>query len=162
MHTLRVPIAILVFVALAGLSTPVTSATPDLKGLAWLAGNWTGRQDGMEMEELWTRPKGNTMLGVHRDVKGGRTASFEFMRIEATAEAITYWASPRGKPATPFKLIELRNKRVVFENVAHDFPNRIIYWLDTKGSLHAKIEGTLNGKPAAEEWTWRRSRAGAW
>jgi len=25
------------------------------------------------------------------------------------------------------------------------------------GSLHAKIEGTQSGKPATEEWTWRRS-----
>lgn len=130
---------------------------PDLSALAWLAGNWTGTQDGVEMEELWQKPKGNTMLAVHRDVKDGRTVSFEFMRIEATADAITYWGSPRGRPATPFKMIELGDKRVVFENAEHDFPQRIIYWMTGDGSLHAKIEGTLSGKPASEEWTWRRS-----
>ena len=156
MRAFRVTIAILFFVA-AGLSIPATSSPPELKGLAWLAGNWTGLQDGMEMEELWTAPKGNTMLGVHRDVKGGRTVSFEFLRIEAKADVITYWASPGGRPPTPFRMIELRNKRVVFENAEHDFPNRVIYWLDAKGLLHAKIEGTQVGKPAAEEWTWRRS-----
>jgi hypothetical protein len=90
-------------------------------------------------------------------VKEGRTISFEFLRIEATADAITYWASPRGRPATPFKLIEQSNKRVVFENTEHDFPRRIIYWMTDDGSLHAKIEGTLGGKPAAEEWAWTRS-----
>lgn len=129
----------------------------DLSALAWLAGNWTGTQDGVEMEELWQKPKGNSMLALHRDVKEGRTISFEFLRIEATADAITYWASPRGRPATPFKLIEQGNKRVVFENAEHDFPRRIIYWMTDDGSLHAKIEGTLSGKPAAEEWAWRRS-----
>jgi hypothetical protein len=137
----------------AGAGNPAT----DLSTLQWMAGNWTGTQDGVEMEEFWQKPKGNTMLAAHRDVKEGRTVSFEFLRIEATADAVTYWASPRGRPATPFKMIEQGDKRVVFENAEHDFPRRIIYWMSNDGSLHAKIEGTLNGKPAAEEWAWQRS-----
>jgi hypothetical protein len=135
----------------------VTRAATDLTSLAWLTGSWTGTKDGVEMEELWLAPKGNTMLSVHRDVQNNRTVSFEFLRIEATADAITYWASPRGKPAVPFKMIESENKRVVFENAQHDFPQRIIYWQSDDGSLHAKIEGTLQGKPVAEEWTWKRT-----
>jgi hypothetical protein len=129
----------------------------DLSTLQWMAGNWTGTQDGVEMEELWQQPKGNSMLALHRDVKEGRTVSFEFLRIEATGDGIIYWASPRGRPATPFELIEQSDKHVVFENAEHDFPRRIIYWMSGDASLHAKIEGTLSGKPAAEEWTWRRS-----
>ncbi len=35
-----------------------------------MSGTWAGTQDGVEMEEQWTRPKGNTMLGLHRDVAG--------------------------------------------------------------------------------------------
>jgi hypothetical protein len=122
-----------------------------------MAGSWSGVQDGVEMEEFWQVPKGNSMLGLHRDVAGGRTAAFEFLRIESTPEAITYWASPLGRPATPFRLIEQKGKRVVFENAKHDFPQRIIYWLSDDGALHAKIEGTMNGKPSSEEWTWRRA-----
>jgi len=132
-------------------------AATELSELAWLAGHWTGVQDGMEMEESWLSPKGNTMLGLHRDVKNDRTVSFEFLRIEAAADGITYWASPRGKPATPFRLIEVNGKKVVFENAQHDFPQRIIYWLSSDDSLHAKIEGTLRGQAASEEWTWRRA-----
>ena len=148
----------LAFLLLTGsITIGASSPTPDLAKLAWLAGNWTGTQDGVEMEELWQKPKGNTMLAVHRDVKGGRTVSFEFMRIEATADGITYWGSPRDRPATPFKMIELGGKRVVFENTEHDFPQRIIYWMSDDRSLHAKIEGKLKGEPASEEWTWRRS-----
>jgi len=49
--------------------------------------------------------------------------------------------------------IESSNQRVVFANAEHDFPRRIIYGWLTK-SLHAKIEGTLGGKAASEEWTW--------
>ena len=161
MQATRALIAILFFCGvLFGFPKDGGAAPPDLSELAWLAGNWTGTQDGLEMEEYWQAPKGNTMLGLHRDVAGGRTVSFEFIRIEATTAGITYWASPRGRPATPFTLIELKGKRVVFENAKHDFPQRIIYWLSEDGALHAKIEGMLKGKPSSEEWTWRRAPAG--
>jgi hypothetical protein len=143
-----------------GLDASSQATVTDLTGLSWMAGNWTGVQGGVEMEELWQAPKGNTMLGLHRDVAGGRTVSFEFLRIEAKSDGISYWASPGGRPATQFRLIELKGKRVVFENAKHDFPQRIIYWLSEDGALHAKIEGTMNGKPTAEEWTWRRAGAG--
>lgn len=129
-----------------------------LETLSWLTGSWTGTQAGVEMEELWLEPKGNTMLGLHRDVAGGRTVSFEFLRIEMTTGGVTYFASPGGRPATPFRLIETREKYVVFENPEHDFPTRIIYWLAKDGALHAKIEGTQGGKSASEEWTWQRAK----
>ena len=156
MQTSRIVIPILI-VAMVGFSVGVGARTTDLSDLAWMAGNWSGTQGGVEMEEYWQPPKGKTMLGLHRDVAGGRTVSFEFLRIEATPEAITYWASPRGRPATPFRLIEQKEKRAVFENAKHDFPQRIIYWLSNDGALHAKIEGNMNGKPAAEEWTWHKA-----
>gem|GEM_PF-838352 len=157
MNKSRTLVTIVVLLLAGSVPATASNSAPDLSTLAWLAGNWTGTKDGVEMEELWQKPKGNSMLAVHRDVKEGRTVSFEFLRIEATADAITYWASPRGRPATPFKMIEHGNKRVVFENPEHDFPRRIIYWVTTDGLLHAKIEGTLSGQPASEEWTWRRS-----
>jgi hypothetical protein len=155
MHRSMKLIAI-VIVGVFGFNAAIAANTTDLSALAWLAGNWGGVQGGVEMEEFWQAPKGNMMLGVHRDVAGGRTVSFEFMRIEATPDAITYWASPGGRTATPFRLIEQKGKRAVFENAKHDFPQRIIYWVSDDGALHAKIEGTMNGKAAAEEWTWRR------
>lgn len=155
-----IAILLLTAVVLSGLSRSSASTVvsePDLSELAWLAGNWTGVQDGVEMEELWQAPKGNSMLGVHRDVAQARMVSFEFLRIEATAEGITYWSSPGGQPPTGFRLKELKGKRAVFENPKHDFPQRIIYWRSDDGSLHAKIEGTENGKNAAMEWTWQRT-----
>jgi hypothetical protein len=122
-----------------------------------MAGLWTGVKDGVEMEECWLAPKGNTMLGVHRDVKNNRTTSFEFFRIAAGADGITYWASPSSKPPTPFRMIELSGKKVVFENPQHDFPQRIIYWLEGDNALHAKIEGTFKGQAESEEWVWKRA-----
>ncbi len=136
----------------------VPAAEPTADGLAWMAGTWEGTDaDGTAMEEVWTEPKGGSLLGLHRDVAGGRTVSFEFLRINTETDGIVYWASPQGKPATPFRLVESTSKRVVFANPAHDFPQRILYWVDDAGALHARIEGRDAQK--AMEWTWKKRAA---
>ena len=109
-----------------------------------MTGSWVGTSQGVEMEEHWTAPKGGSMIGMHRDVARGRTISFEFLRIEVQKEQIVYLSMPNGRsPATPFPLKEVSGTRVVFENPAHDFPQRIIYWKDGNDLL-ARIEGTMN------------------
>lgn len=67
-----------------------------------------------------------------------------------------YLASPKGRqPATPFKMIEMAANKVVFENPEHDFPQRIIY--EREGdTLTARIEGTQNGEPHHQQWSWQR------
>ena len=45
---------------------------------------------------------------------------------------------------------------MVFENPKHDFPQRIRYRL--KGdTLHARIEGTINGKERAIDFPYQRA-----
>lgn len=130
-------------------------AKPTLASLAWMAGSWAGTTSGVEMEEHWTSPKGNSMLGLHRDVAKGRTVSFEFLRIEQQGDTVVYLSMPNGRsPATPFPLKEASGTRVAFENPTHDFPQRIIYWKDGP-DLRARIEGTEKGKTAGREWRWR-------
>ena len=112
---------------------------PKLDDLAWMTGHWTSTQNGVVMEEIWTDPRGGVMLGVHRDARETK-ASFEFIRIAATPEGIVYFAQPGGRPPTTFPLTESTATRVVFANPQHDFPKRIIYWLD-EGRLCARVEG---------------------
>ena len=129
-----------------------------LEGLGWMAGTWSGEKGGTASEEVWTQPRGGMMLGLHRDVAGGKAVSFEFLRIQATPEGVVYFASPRGAPPTPFRLVENESgpARAVFENPKHDFPVRILYWLGADGALHARIEGP-GQKPKAFEWVWRKA-----
>lgn len=144
-------------VAAAFVTATLEAASPP--SLEWMAGSWSGSLDGVEMEELWTSEKAGSLLGLHRDVAKGRTVSFEFLRIEVTPDGATYWASPLGRPATPFRRVDGDAHRVVFENSEHAYPTRILYWLWDDGTLHARIEGTRGGKPASEEWSWRPAPA---
>ena len=144
-------------IAVALLAQAETRPQPaTVEVLAWMAGTWEGRDaKGLEMQEVWLEPKGGTLLGLHRDVAGGRTVSFEFLRIALEKEGVTYWASPGGRPATPFRLAETGPRKVIFANPAHDFPKRILYWVDDAGALHARIEG--DNPAQGEEWTWRKA-----
>ena len=126
-------------------------------GMAWLAGYWTGTADGLETEELWLPPRGGLMLGTHRDVGREGRAFFEFLRIETSGEGTVYRAQPSGRPATPFRLVEQEDTSLVFENLEHDFPQRILYQLRPDGTLLARIEGTVDGASRSREWTYRRS-----
>jgi hypothetical protein len=66
-------------------------------------------------------------------------------------------ASPLGRAPVAFRAVELSDSRVVFENREHDFPQRILYWLD-RGRLHARIEGKIQNSVHSEEWVWDRAK----
>lgn len=129
-----------------------------IEGMVWLAGHWIGSTGGVDTEEHWTDPAGGALIGMHKDVKNGKMISFEFLRIIARTDGIYYMASPIGREATPFKLVEQSAGRLVFENPAHDFPNRILYWSDEPGVLHARVEGKEEGVAKSLEWRWERAK----
>lgn len=105
------------------------------------------------MEEVWTSAKGGVMLGLHRDVSPGKAAFFEFLRIEERRDTMVYIASPRGLGTTEFKLVKVEDSVAVFENLEHDFPQRIIYRRVGNG-LTARIEGIVDGTLEFTEWNW--------
>jgi len=159
MNGLRFGAAVAFLAVLSTSTVAAQSRTPSpLDALAWMSGSWSGTQGDVTAEEHWTTPSGGLMLCVHRDLRGGRAVSFEFLRIVARGDTITFIAMPRGRNETPFPMKELGPKRVVFENPEHDYPQRILYWQEKPGELKAHTEGTIRGKLEFEEWTWKRSK----
>lgn len=144
---------LIILVCVALVATPVCGATLD--DLSWMAGHWRSESGDSASEELWMAPEGSLMIGLHRDIRPGKRAFFEFLRIESRDEIITYVAQPGGKAPTMFPLKSVEEARVTFENPDHDFPQRIIYWLEGD-ALCARIEGTMDGKDASDQWCWAR------
>jgi hypothetical protein len=130
--------------AAATMAEPPTT----ISELAWIAGDWQTPAGGKaQIEEHWTAPSGDTMIGVGRTIAGGKTVEFEYLRIEQRAEQIYYVASPKGRcPGTDFKLTRLAGQEATFENPTHDFPKRIIYRKNSDGSLTASIDGGTGTK----------------
>jgi hypothetical protein len=132
-----------------------TEASPAAGTLpAWLAGSWAQTQGDRYTQELWTAPRGDTMMGVNRTVQGDRTVAFEYLRMVKTGEGVFYLAGPGGKnPPTSFKQTAASDHRIVFENPEHDFPTRIEY--ERQGdTLRASIHGVQDGKERSMAWEW--------
>lgn len=134
-------------------------ATGGVEQLAWLAGSWCGASETATAEEHWLAPHGGVLLGVHRDVRQGRPAFFEFLRIAEEDGEIFYHASPDGREATAFRLVEIAGRRAVFANPEHDYPQRIIY--ESSGDeLTATIEGEVDGETRSSAWRWQKDACG--
>jgi hypothetical protein len=125
--------------------------------LAWLAGHWRAEDEGVRHEEVWIPPAGGVMLGLHREVGKEGGVFFEFLRIAETESGVFYFAQPLGHPAVGFRLVRSSTQRVVFENPEHDYPQRILYWLDEEGFLRARVEGRVGGEERSSEWRWKPS-----
>ena len=131
-------------------------STLRLEQLEWMAGSWQKSSGAKSAEEHWLPPRGGLMLGLHRDVFGPGQSFFEYLRIEVREDGIFYLASPGGSPPTAFRLVEVKDQRAVFSNPEHDFPQRIIYWLESD-VLHARIEGPRAGKTVHQDFSWPRA-----
>ena len=130
-----------------------------LGDLAWMGGCWEAKAKGREINEQWMKPAGQTMLGMGRTVAQGRTVEYEFMQIREDKDgAIYYVAKPSGQGEASFKLIKLQNREAVFENLEHDFPQRVIYRRQSDGSLFARIEGLSKGQPRGIDYPMTRAR----
>ncbi|MDZ4371925.1 MAG: DUF6265 family protein [Phenylobacterium sp.] len=144
--------------SILGLASAQAAPVDDVAGLAWLAGEWIEEKDGAVTREVWMAPLGGTMAGANQANRPGRSPFVEHMIISARPEGATFTALIPGQPPTSFVLRPGGPEgEAVFENLAHDFPQRVIYrrcGLD----LCARIEGTVGDRPRAQDWRFRRAR----
>ncbi|NNE35138.1 MAG: hypothetical protein HKN13_07885 [Rhodothermales bacterium] len=139
------------------LQANLAASTTALDQLSWLQGYWTGDHDGTQMEEVWLPPRGNVMVGMHVDLFASGRSFFEYLRIEQRGDTLMFLASPRGRPATTFTATAGNDSSISFENLEHDFPQRISYRIDDSGSLHAGISGEVDGETKSQDWIWHRT-----
>lgn len=134
------------------------AAAQGLEQLAWLAGCWAADGGEPGSGEHWMAPAGGTMLGMSRTVRRGRTVEHEFVQIRAGADGVlVYIAQPSNQRETSFTLKSQTAHEVVFENPAHDFPQRVIYRLLPEGRLAARIEGLRQGSLRGVDFPMRRA-----
>jgi hypothetical protein len=133
------------------------SAQSGIDSLAWLAGCWQPEKGDAGSVEHWLPPAGGTMLGVSRTVKNGSTVEFEFMQLRTTAEGkLVFIALPSGQQEATFTASAVSHDSVTFENPQHDFPQKVIYRLQSEGRLVARIEGTRDGKERGVDFPMKR------
>jgi hypothetical protein len=107
----------------------------------WIAGCWELRAPGRATLEMWMPPGGDLMLGASRTVRGTAVSEFEQMRIKAEGGRLVYTALPSGQKEARFPSTHTSDSLLIFENLEHDFPQRILYRRRGSDSIVARIEG---------------------
>ena len=142
---------------------PAAGADP-LAEFAWLDGCWVGSVNQRDYREQWMPPRGGLALGVSQMVMGGKTTSYEYLRIESRPDGIYYVAVPSGGKEESFKYTGVttdtandRNDRLyTFENPALEFPRRITYRHAPGGWIYAQVEGKVGGADRQVIYPMRR------
>jgi hypothetical protein len=140
--------------AAAAASPTDPAAEQGIASLDWLTGSWVEERGQQRTEESWSANQPGVLVGVNRVYRGETLAFFEYLRIERAADGeIVYQARPQGREPTPFRLVEQGEHRAVFENPQHDFPRRLLYWLDDQGVLQIRAVGEEAGVTKALAWS---------
>lgn len=149
-------------VAALGLGVNAGGQEPSgVERLAWLQGCWTAASPRGVIEELWTAPRGGSMLGLSRTVRDERMVAYELVVVREQGAQLAYQAHPSGQPSAVFLSRAISDSAVRFENLQHDFPQRIGYERGRGDSLLAWIEGGVGDKARRIDFRYRRARCAA-
>lgn len=130
-------------------------AAGDVARLGWMAGSWAQEQGGVVTSEVWLPPLDGAMGGAARTTRPGEAPRLEFMKITAEPAGATFTAMPEGQAPVPFLLKPSPDGEAIFENLDHDFPQRVIYRRCGQ-DLCARIEGMVGGELKGVDWRYRR------
>ena len=128
---------------------PVRAA--DFAQIAFMSGCWkTAAGVSPEYRECYTAPKAGMMQGSSQTIENGKTTFFEFSLVMEDAGKIVYRPFIKGVQSVDFTLTKLGAAEAVFENLSHDYPQRVIYRKGADGKLTARIEDATGNK--FEQW----------
>ena len=121
--------------------------------VASMTGCWAGGTGPVQLREQWSEAEGGAMLGSTRFFRDGAVVDWEFGRVVEDAEGVVLWPYPRGTVSEHgFRLVR-KTPALVFENLEHDFPVRVIYTPASERALRVRIEGADGG---GQEWSVER------
>jgi len=121
---------------------------PPQMQLSDLAGKWEDNSQSNKFIEEWHIDDDRHMTGKGYVMSAKDTVFIEYLSIREVNGVLTYFAQVSDHndgQVVPFGLKENKDFKMTFENLNHDFPQRIIYELNTDTTLYVYIEGVENG-----------------
>jgi Domain of unknown function (DUF6265) len=132
-------LSVLVVVAMLALAQSNDTA---VSRAGFIAGCWERQAGGEVGRETWRVATPDLLIGTSTTVVAGAIREFEFLRVESKGGVVAYLAQPGGAPATRFTLEPTsKPNEVMFVNMQHDFPKRVVYRKTTADALLALIDG---------------------
>ncbi|MDQ3022199.1 MAG: DUF6265 family protein [Bacteroidota bacterium] len=128
-----------------------------LSRLEWLIGEWEGIQGTGIYHEEWERVNDTEFKGKAYFIKKGEIINPEKLKLHSDNYEIYYIADVSHNPnPVSFRMTEIEENIVVFENPEHDFPQKITYIKKEQDSLLAIIEATNNDKTKKVEFNLKK------
>lgn len=150
-------VGFVVFFLMAAANARAVPQPAGIQRVAWLQGCWELVTPERTVEEQWMSPRGRSMVGVSRTVRGDNLVEYELVVLREQGDRLAYEAHPSGQPPAVFLSGSVSDAAVVFENLDHDFPQRIGYQRSAPDSLLAWIEGSQKGRQRRIEFPYRRA-----
>ncbi|MDI6031714.1 DUF6265 family protein [Flavobacterium sp. LB2P84] len=150
---------ILLLLAIVSCKNSDSNKNEKIKAASWLLGNWENKSADGNLTENWEKVNDSTYQAQSYYIKEKDTLHFESITLQQKGENLTYTATVKGqnndKPVA-FKLTTGTEKQLAFENLKHDYPQKISYTQITPDSLVAKISGIQQGKPSSEQFSMKK------
>lgn len=136
-------------------------STAELPKANWLLGDWENQTKEGLMIETWEQQNDSTFFGYSYFLIGKDTVSTEKISLVQEGEELFYIPTVgnqnEGKPIR-FKKTLATAQQLVFENPAHDFPQKITYTQINKDSLVAEISGLMEGQQRSQAFPMGRKK----
>lgn len=124
--------------------------------IGWLAGCLEMRKGERVVEEHRMAERAGTMLGMGRTVGARGLGDYELTLIKQDGDRLLFEAHPKDQPPATFAARVATADSVVFELPEHDFPQRVGYRRVGADSVHAWVEGSMNGTMRRIEFPYAR------
>lgn len=121
----------------------------DIEKAGWLIGSWQNVSENEISTEIWEKKNDSVFIAKSFVLVNKDTVFSETISIERHGRSLFYIPTVKEQnqgQAVEFLMIECLNNKLVFENLKHDFPQKISYTKITHDSIVAEISGIEEGK----------------
>lgn len=136
-----------------------------ISDVAWISGTWLSKKGEGRLEEVWSEPRGDSMMGMFRWIKKGEVWIYELMTIREEEGTLVFrfrhfgndmmtW-EPKTEPLT-YRLKMLGVRKVVFENPESDSHRRYEISRPDDNTLAVRVGAYRNGKIGYSEFQYKR------
>lgn len=141
------------------------AANARIADVAWIAGTWRGEDGSDRLEERWSEPLGDGMVGTFRWLRSDAVWMYELMtiteddgllvfRIKHFTRTLKGW-EPQDEPVS-YPLAQFERGKVVFENPAHDAPRRFMYERTAPDRIMVSFESIKDGATKRQDFSFKR------
>ena len=156
---LAIKVTMMLLVSHLGYAQQPSFTQKNFRGLDKLVGTWRTEKKNGVLYESWQKNSDDQFDGKSFKITNADTIVLERVRLAREGTRIVYAVRVDGEndgKETLFYLREIKDNDYIFEDKEHDFPQRVVYNMQSGNTLHAYIEGEIGGKSKRSEYNYIR------